>query len=73
MVLSYTRFLYWLLHCLTNLNSFLLVFGCPQGADPGLPLHPTIFGCFGDEIHESEKIKTFVTMGSKNYCYERSV
>ena len=38
--------------------------------DPGLQIHPSIFGFFKNEIPEGQRIKLFVTMGSKNYSYD---
>ena len=38
--------------------------------DPGLKIHPSLFGAFKNEVAEHQLIKIFVTMGSKNYSYD---
>ena len=35
-----------------------------------MPIHPTIFGHFSNEINEEEEIRVFAGVGSKNYAYE---
>ena len=47
-----------------------VVFRCKKGVDPGLKVHPSIFGSFKNEVAEGQRIKLFVTMGAKNYSYE---
>ena len=47
-----------------------VVFRCKKGTSTGLEIHPTIFGCWADEIDEDEEIKVFCGIGSKNYAYE---
>ena len=37
--------------------------------NPGLEIHSSIFGHFKQEVPEGQRIKIFVTMGSKNYSY----
>ena len=47
-----------------------VVFRCKKGMDPGLKIHPSLFGAFKNEVAEHQLIKIFVTMGSKNYSYD---
>ena len=47
-----------------------VVFRCKKGVDPGLKIHPSLFGAFKNEVAEHQLIKIFVTMGSKNYSYD---
>ena len=45
-------------------------FQMKKGFDPGLKIHSSIFGYFKREVPEGQRIKIFVTMGSKNYSYD---
>ena len=47
-----------------------VVFRCKKDVDPGLKIHSSIFGYFKREVPEGQRIKIFVTMGSKNYSYD---
>ena len=47
-----------------------MVFRCKKNVDPGIKVHPSIFGHFKNEVPEGQRIKIFVTMGSKNYSYD---